>query len=257
MSFDFRVFLGQSFDGTVLTRDELLRSMDRLEIEAALVCPFKPLSYNLEAANADLAALLLGHADRLVGAARIDPWQPVSAELLQQAVESLGMRALYLNPWEEHFRADLEILDPIMNIAAKFGLPVLVSAGYPWLSEALQVCALAQRWPGVPIVMTNGGQINISGLGQADVSLAMQKASNLYIDTAGVYRQDFIEETVENFGCQRVLFGSGSPYFDQRYEIMRGLLAKVTEKDRQAILYGNAKRLLGYLSDRIRLIHSK
>ena len=97
--------------------------------------------------------------------------------------------------------------------------------------------------------MTNGGQINISGLGQADATLALQKASNLYIDTAGVYRQDFIEETVENFGAGRVLFGSGSPYFDQRYEIMRGLLAKVSEDDREAILSGNAKRMLGYSSE--------
>ena len=233
MSFDFRVFLGRSFDGTFLSRDELLRSMDLLEIEAALVCPFRPLSYDLEAANAELAASLVGHADRLFGAARIDPWKPAASGVLQRALESLGFRALYLNPWEEHFRADFDILDPLLDLAQSYELPVLIATGYPWLSEALQVCALAQRWPGVPIVMTNGGQINISGLGQADVTLALQKASNLYIDTAGVYRQDFIEETVENFGAERVLFGSGSPYFDQRYEIMRGLLAKVTEEDRR------------------------
>lgn len=245
MFFDFRVFLGQSFDGTSQSADELLHSMDALGIEHALACPLKPISYNLGEANTALAAAIRGYRNRLVGAARIDPWQPAAVDSLRIAVEDLGLRALFLNPWEEHFRADLEMLDPLMDVARMHRLPVLVAAGYPWLSEALQICMLAQRWPFVPVVMTNGGQINISGLGQADATLAMQKQSNLYIDTAGVYRQDFIEETVEAFGGERVLFASGKPYFDQHYEIKRVTLAKVSESDRIAMQSGSAMKLLG------------
>lgn len=245
MFFDFRVFLGQSFDGTSQSADELLHSMDALGIEHALACPLKPISYNLGEANTALAAAIRGYRNRLVGAARIDPWQPAAVDSLRITVEDLGLRALFLNPWEEHFRADLEMLDPLMDVARMHRLPVLVAAGYPWLSEALQICMLAQRWPSVPVVMTNGGQINISGLGQADATLAMQKQSNLYIDTAGVYRQDFIEETVEAFGGERVLFASGKPYFDQHYEIKRVTLAKVSESDRIAMQAGSAMKLLG------------
>lgn len=244
MIFDFRVFVGQSFDGASLTVDDLLRSMDNLEIERALVCPMKPLSYRLDEANAQIAAGILPHKDRLCAAARLDPWQPSSPHWLRHAIQDLGVRAVFLNPWEEHFRADLPHLDSLLALASQFRLPVIVAAGYPWLSEALQVCKLALRWPDVPVVMTNGGQINISGLGQADVTLAMQKAANLYFDTAGVYRQDFIEESIQAFSGERVLFGSGAPYFDQRYEILRVRLAKVDQSDRQAVQSGNALRLL-------------
>ncbi len=244
MFFDFRVFVGKSFDGVSLTVEALLRSMDALEIQYALVCPLKTISYNLDEANTAMAADIRVSSDRLVGGARIDPWQPSAVTSLRIAVEDLGLRALFLNPWEEHFRADLGRLDPLMEAAQGYRIPVVVAAGYPWLSEALQICALAQRWPSVAIVMTNGGQINISGLGQADATLAMQKASNLYIDTAGVYRQDFIEETVGVFGGNRVLFASGAPYFDQRYEIKRVTLAKVNERDRMAMQYRGAKDLL-------------
>lgn len=245
MPFDFRVFVGESFDGVSQTVEALLRSMDALEIEASLVCPLKPVSYNLDDANSALAAGLRTHPDRLFGAARIDPWQTNAADSLQRAIEDLRLRALFLNPWEEHFRADLKRLDPLMEVARIYSLPVLVATGYPWLSEALQVCELARRWPSVPMVMTNGGQINISGLGQADATLAMQKAINLHIDTAGVYRQDFIEETVDAFGGARVLYASGSPYFDARYEVRRVILAKVAEEDRRAMQAENAIRLLG------------
>jgi predicted TIM-barrel fold metal-dependent hydrolase len=244
MIFDFRTFAGYSFDGASQTVSDLLRSMDAVGIDRALVCPFKPLSYNLEQANRELAGAIRGHEDRLTRAARIDPWQPDAVDALTRAFESFGSRALYLNPWEEHFRADLERLDPLMAVAHAHSAPVLVASGYPWLSEALQVCRLAQRWPDTPVVMTNGGQFNISGLGQADATLALSKAPNLLIDTAGVYRQDFIEETAEAFGCERVLFGSGAPYFDQHFEIKRIMMAKVPLAARRTMQAGNALRLL-------------
>ena len=244
MIFDFRVYLGNSFDGTKQSVEQLLSSMDALEIDMALAFPFRPLSCDLEQANTALSAAIKGYPDRLLGAARIDPWQPDAVDTLRRGIESLGLRALFLNPWEETFRIDVDRLDPLMEISKTNNLPVVIAAGYPWLSEALQVAKLAARWPDASIVMTNGGQINISGLGQADATLALSRNPNLFMDTAGIYRQDFIEETIDAFGSERVLFGSGSPYFDQRYEIKRVLLAKAIESDRSAMKSGNARRLL-------------
>jgi len=245
MIVDFRVFLGQGFDGVQQTVDQLLRRMDALDIDMALACPLKPLSYDLDRANATLAACIEDHADRLLGAARVDPWQPDAPESLRRGLETHNLRAVFLNPWEENFRAEMGGLDPLMEIAEWHGVPVLIATGYPWLSESLQVCALARRWPGVPVVMSNGGQINISGLAQADAALALHRAHNLYIDTAGVYRQDFIEETVQQMGAERVLFASGAPYLDQRYEVKRVLWADVDDTARRAMQCGNAQRLLG------------
>jgi hypothetical protein len=245
MIFDFRVFLGRSFDGVQQTVGELLRRMDTLAIDMALVCPLKPASYDLDLANATLAACIEDHADRLLGAARVDPWQPDAPESLRRALETHGLRAVFLNPWEECFQAEMSRLDPLMDVAARHKVPILIASGYPWLSESLQVCALARRWPDVPVVMSNGGQINISGLGQADAALALRRAHNLHVDTAGVYRQDFIEGTVQEMGAERVLFASGAPYLDQRYEVKRVLWADVDDSARRAMQSGNARLLLG------------
>jgi len=245
MLFDFRVFLGESYDGNRQTVDDLLTSMDALDIDMALVCPFKPLSYDLDKANRDLSNTLEKHTDRLLGAARIDPWQPNAAGSLISAVEEHGMRALFLNPWEENFQADNNQLDELMSAASEIHLSVSIASGYPWLSEASQVGRLAARWPQVQIVMTNGGQINISGLGQAGAELALNQQDNLSFDTAGIYRQDFIEDMVEELNGERVLFASSSPYFDQAYEIKRIQLAKISEDNRLKIAVNNAQRLLG------------
>lgn len=244
MYFDIRAYLGTNFDGMTQSVDDLLQKMDRCQVERALVIPFKPLDYRLDRANEWLSEIIQPFADRLTCAARIDPWQPKALQDLDKAVQGMGMRALFLDPWHEHFRADLHITDGLLNYAQETGIPVIIASGFPWRSEALQVLKIALRWPKVPVIMTNGGQINISGLGQADVTLALQKAPNLMIETAGVYRQDFLEESVIAFGASRMLFGSGCPYFDQEFETRRVDLLKVEANQKQAIRSGNALKLL-------------
>ena len=102
-----------------------------------------------------------------------------------------------------------------------FALPVIVAAGYPWLSEGLQVGELARRHPEVRIVATNGCQINISGLGQTDAELALEANPNLVVQTTGVYREDFLEGVSARFGPERLLYASGFPFFEPRLEVLR------------------------------------
>lgn len=48
--------------------------------------------------------------------------------------------------------------------------------GYAHVEEAIEVAVhLALRFPWAPIMMTHGGQINISGLGQRDAWLTCVK----------------------------------------------------------------------------------
>jgi uncharacterized protein len=111
------------------------------------------------------------------------------------------------------------------------------------VSEAAQVGDLARRFPSVPIVMTHGGQINISGLGQADAMEVLRRHANVSIETSGVYRQDFLEDVARDVGPERVMFGSNSPLMDMRLEIERVRWADLPEQARALILAGNARRL--------------
>jgi len=120
---------------------------------------------------------------------------------------------------------------------------VLVATGYPWVSEAAQVGDLARRHPDVSLIMTHGGQINISGLGQMDAFEVLRRHSNVCMETSGVYRQDFILEVVDQLGPDRVLFGSNSPRMDVRLEVERVRRANVNEAARTLMLEGNARRV--------------
>ncbi len=246
MTIDGLSFLGASLFGTGDAPDALVRRMDELDIAVTVVAPCRPPDYHLPPANAWLAEVAR-HADgRLVGLGRIDPNRPDAVRHAEEALGGLGLRGLFLHPREEVFGIDGPGVDAVVEVAAAHGRPVVVSAGWPWLAEALQVAELARRHREVRFVMTNGGQFNISGLGQFDAELALRRCPNLLVQTSGVYRQDFIERAVAELGAQRVVFASGSPVFSATYELLRVQLAEVaSEADRELILEGNAASLFG------------
>ncbi len=246
MIVDSLTFLGESLFGPRATAAELLAVMDELGVDRAVVCPLRPCAYDLGPANELVAEAVRAHSDRLCGFARVDPnlGDEACAEL-ERALGELGLRGLLLHPWEETFRISAPFVDSVVELTRAHGVPVIVAAGYPWLSEGLQVGDLARRFPDVAFVATNGGQINISGLGQTDVELALAASPNLAVQTAGVYREDFLENVVGRFGAGRLLYASAFPYLEPRLEILRARWMHVDEEARARILGPNARALLG------------
>ena len=242
---DIHTFLGQSIQGYSQTEDDLLRLMDASGVERAVICPVKPQGYHLWPENERVAEAAQRRPDRFTGFARIDPRQGEAAvDDLRRAVRDLGLRGLFLHPWEETFCVSEPLLMPVMEAARELEIPVMIAAAYPFVSDALQIGRLAGLYPEVPIIMTNGGQINISGRGQHDARLVLEEHPNVFLHTAGVYREDFIEEVSSEVDPGRVLFGSSSPIFDMRFEVLRVRRAHLLDDIKERLARGNAERLL-------------
>lgn len=224
--------------------------MDEVGVDRAVVCPVKTRGYHLAASNDVVAEAVSESGGRLIGVARVDPLlgDEACAEL-ERALEALGLRGLFLHPWEETFRIADACVTPVVEVARQHDVPVIVASGYPWLSEALQVGVLARRLPDVTFIATNGLQLNISGLGQIDAELALADNDNLLIQTSGVYREDFIEGIVRRFGAHRVLYASTYPLFDPRLEIRRVQWARFGAPETAAILGGNAAAVFSLAQD--------
>jgi predicted TIM-barrel fold metal-dependent hydrolase len=245
MSIDALCFLGVSRFGYELGADDALRALDAAGITTAVVAPMHTADRDMAKANAELARVVAGSGGRFAGTARIDPWDGEAALTeLTRAVTEDGALAVLLHPDEEHFPINDIRLRPIAELAGELGVPVIVATGYHCVSEALQVGRFASWCPGVPVIMTNGGQLNISGLGQVDAELALA-LPNVYILTSGVYRDDFLERAVKTFGAERLLFASAAPQFDFGYELRRVHQVHITEDERKLLLSGNAGRLFG------------
>ena len=246
MIIDSLAFIGDSIFGRSVTTELLLRRLGEAGIDRAIVCPAKPRGYNLEKANDAVAEAVRAHPDQLTGLARVDPLLGEEAQAeLERCLVELGLRGVFLHPWEETFRVDDSLVDGVIDVARSHSAPVTVAAGYPWLSEGLQVGELARRFPNVTFVATNGLQINMSGLGQLDAELALGDNDNLLIQTSGVYREDFLERIVRRHGPERILFASAFPHFDPALEIRRVQWAAFSPSEQRSLLHDNAAHLYG------------
>jgi predicted TIM-barrel fold metal-dependent hydrolase len=243
---DAHAHLGRSLFGTGQSVDELLASMDENGIDQSVVAPLKPRGYQLGPENDRVAAAVRAYPDRLRGLARVDPWQGDDAlRELHRSLDGLELAGLYLHPFEEQFAANDEIVFPLVALLRARGLPLLLAGGYPGFSHPSQIGDLARQFPEVIIIATHGGQLNISGLLLAEAGRMLRANPNVIMETSGIYREDFIEDTVAELGPERVVFGSNVPYMDQGYEAARVRLAHLDESTKAAIGRDNLLRIFG------------
>jgi predicted TIM-barrel fold metal-dependent hydrolase len=77
------------------------------------------------------------------------------------------------------------------------------------------------------------------------LSPSCQQPALVVIETAGTYREDFLEEIVTEAGEQRVLFASGSRVYDQEFEMARVRLAHLPESRKAGVGSANALSVFG------------
>lgn len=241
---DAHAHIGESLFGHRQTADALIASMDAEQIEHAIVMPLKPKQYHFGPENDVIAREVAAHRGRLSGFARVDPWQGEAALTeLVRALDELGLIGLYLHPFEEQFAANDEVVFPLLDALRARGLPLMLAGGYPGFSHPSQIGDLARQFPDVTIIATHGGQLNISGMLLNDAGRMLRANPNVFMETSGIYREDFIEDTITELGPSRVLFGSNAPYMDQGFEATRIRLAHVDDETKRTIGRENIQRI--------------
>lgn len=191
MKIDGRVHIGEGLFGQRLTVADLLARMGSLHIDRAIVAPLRPRQYHLGPANDFVAQAVAENPGRLLGVCRVDPWQGEEAVAeLKRSVELLGLRGVYLNPWEENYQINDEIVHPVIREAGRLGVPVLINAGQVRVSHPSQVADLARTFPDVTFIASNGGNLNISGMLLAEARAMLESCPNVIIETSGTYRED-------------------------------------------------------------------
>lgn len=157
---------------------------------------------------------------------------------------AVGAAGLFLHPWEETFAVTrTDLLTSLMSVAESHGLPVVVEAGFPWLSEPAQVGRFASCFPSARVLATRGAHMNMSGLSGDAALRALRENPNLYVTTSGAYRRDWLRSAIAEVGSGRFLFASLAPALDARMELARARSLQLPAPDAARVLHGNATRL--------------
>ena len=164
-------------------------------------------------------------------------------------VVSLGLKGLKFHCEYQGFIVDEPKMLKIYDYALSKGLVLMFHAGFdpgyppPYKSSAKQMANIADAMRGGVIVAAHLG-----GYGEWDDVINHLAGKDIYLDTAmgfQFYPEEAFLRVLEALGADRILFGTDSPWSAAvpELEIFRAM--DIAEGDKELILSGNAKRLLG------------
>lgn len=249
---------------------DVLRSLDEAGIDiGVLLAPFLDNGYtmhdadSLRQANAHLARLVAGHADRLVGFAVLNPSLPGVVTDLERAVDA-GLRGVKMVPsgWYPY---DPQV-QPLFAKAAELKLPLLFHSGIfidgrsgrfcrPTFFEALR------EHPGVRVTLAHLSwpwTDEAIAVGLIDLIHGVPAAQRLFrfdlsFGPPPAYRLEVLRKALDVLGPDCLQFGSDCflPCSGAHIAERRGWLADlltelaVQAEDRQRIFCGTAATWLG------------
>lgn len=194
-------------------------------------------------ANDAVLSLAADHPKRVIGFCYVNPTYPEEAlKEIERCVVGEGMAGIKL--WTA-CRASDDRVRAIAQRAAALGIPLLQHAWYEAggnhesESTPADVAVLARRCPEAHIVMAH-----LTGAGEQGLA-DIAPHRNVSVDISGGEPEaGLLELAVRRLGARRVMFGTDSPIRSYGMTLGKVRGAKITRRQRELILGGNARRLL-------------
>jgi uncharacterized protein len=241
---DVHTHLGRDDDGSSLSLEDHLASMERNHVDTSFVFalndPDRVPGYRVP--NDRVLAWAAESEGRLVPFVRLalDSDDPV-----REAARciDLGARGIKLHPRSQAFSVTDPRLEAVFAFASERRLPVLIHAGRglpPGLGEEL--ARVAGRHPEASLILAHAAIAD-----QAAIARFARGMPNVFFDTSTWSPLDLLS-LLGRVGPEQVLFASDIPYGDQLYHqyLTLGALRRIgcTDDEVRASLGGTAMRLL-------------
>jgi predicted TIM-barrel fold metal-dependent hydrolase len=197
---------------------------------------FAPFHSDYAAANAEVARIVARYPRRLIGFAFVNARNDAGRifEMVQHAVTRYGFRGIKIHGF------DAMPTREVCEAARAFNLPILVDV----IDQVAVMDMLAPQYRSVNFIVAHLGSFRDDWKAQQQVIDQLVRHPNVYTDTSGVRRFDYIVEAVRRAGPRKVLFGSDGPWLHPGVELHKVRLLHLTPDAEALILGGNALRLL-------------
>jgi uncharacterized protein len=211
-----------------------LRRARRAGIERTIVFPAFHSDY--EEANAELARLVSRSSGRLIGFAFVHARRDAGRifEMIERAVRKYHFRGVKVHGHEAMPSRE------VCEAALAFRIPLLVDVA----SRAHVIEMLASEFPRLNFIVPHLGSFADDWRTHQQVIDQLVRFRNVYTDTSGVRRFDYILEAVKRAGARKVLFGSDGPWLHPGVELYKIKMLRLPAEQETLILGGNAARLI-------------
>ncbi len=197
-----------------LTADALLKAMDRVGVDRAVIAPVdRYLAVDNRVGNDFILQAAAAHPRRFIAACSVNPWYGKAAEQEFRRALGEGARLLVLHPMVQGYLANDELVWPLLEAAGTAGVPVYVHTGPPGNASPWQITDLAERFGAVDLIMGHSGATDYWN----DVNDATLAAENVYLESSFARPFAFVPR-LEVVGAQRGIMGSFAPNSDFIFE---------------------------------------
>jgi hypothetical protein len=225
---------------TVAPLATYLRRARRAGIDRTVV--FAPFHSNYARANEEVAQIVAAHPRRLIGFAFVHAARDAGRieAMVGRAVTRWGFRGIKVHG------SDAMPTREVCEVARRHRVPILVDVvGQPHVIEML-----APEYRDVAFIVPHLGSFGDDWRAQQMVVDQLVRHPNVYGDTAGVRRIDYIIQAIRRAGPEKLIFGSDGPWLHPAVELAKIRVLGLPAEAEALILGGNIRRLLGRATHR-------
>ena len=128
----------------------------------------------------------------------------------------------------------------VCEAARAFRLPLL----YDVADETDIIDLLAPEYPDVNFIIPHLGSFHDDWRAHVRVIDQISRLSNVYTDTSGVRRFDYLVQAVKRGGVHKVLFGTDGPWLHPALELQKIRLLGLPPQEEALVLGNNLLRLI-------------
>lgn len=212
---------------------EYLRRARAAGITKTVVIP--PGHSDYAKANAELARIVARHPDRLIGFAAVHATRDRGRifRLVERAVNEYGFRGLKVHGY------DALPTREVCEAVRAFRIPMLVDV----TGRAHIIELLAPQYRDVNFIVPHLGSFLDDWRAQQQVVDQLVKHPNVFTDTAGIRRFNYLVEAIKRAGAHKVIFGTDGPWLHPSVELHKIRVLGLSPGDQRLVLGGNILRL--------------
>ncbi|MDD5128007.1 MAG: amidohydrolase family protein [Dehalococcoidales bacterium] len=239
----------------IATADELIAGMDEDGVDTAIITGYGWATPELcRETNDYIMESIARFPRRLVGFCSVPPRSIEAAVTEIERCVKGGARGIgELRPDWQPLELAGEAAQPLIATLKKNKLIVLTHSSEPvghiypgkGTADPKILYELVTRLPDIPIICAHwGGGLPFYSL-MPEVKRAL---ANVYFDTAAspfLYQPEIYKQVSRLVGAEKILFGSDYPLMPQKRVLKEIDGTGLTDSERELILSGNARRLLG------------
>ena len=203
-----------------MSEEVVLESLKKHNIDFALVsnsaeevdCLLQPIPKECQKTQEKAFLEAITFARNNMGKIGIMPWVKPASETADERLEELIKEnrdivyGIKVHPFHSDIEFDSERVEPYIELAKKYKLPVAVHTADYDKASPMRVYNMAKKYPEVNFIMVHMGLCTDN----KEAIELLGKLPNLYGDTTWVSLESTIE-IVKRYGSKKIFFGSDSP----------------------------------------------